>query len=115
MSVSDTQERDVDCRLDSADATLPFHDLDDDAFDAYAGVDKAQPLCASRLRGLSHIQSTFSYFTYILTGNYIASYVLAQHRIQAKRYQPRWRNLEDIFVLPMELLVRVGLPILHVE
>ena len=63
MSINDTQERDFDCYFDGADATLPFHDLDDDAFDAYTGVDKAPPFCGSRLRGLSRIQSTFRHFT----------------------------------------------------
>ena len=45
----------------------------------------------------------------------MAGYTLAQHRILAKKYQPRWRKLESIFTLPMELLIQVSVPFFYLD
>ena len=111
MSISDLRESDsFDYYFDGAHTTLPFHELDDGAFNAHIGINKA---CGKpKMRGLSCILVSMNLQepTEIRIGNYIAGYILAQHRIQAKQYQPRWRNLEGIFTLPMELLIQVAPP-----
>ena len=55
MSTSDTQESQFDHNFHGAHATVPFHELDDDAFDAHIGVNKAVRFSKPKMRGLSFI------------------------------------------------------------
>ncbi len=60
MSASDTQESQIDHNLHGADATVPFHALDDDVFDAQIGVNQAVRFSKPKMRGLSFIPFTMN-------------------------------------------------------
>ena len=55
MSISDRRESEFDRCFDGAHTTLPFHELDDSAFNAHIGVNKAIASLRPKMRGLSFI------------------------------------------------------------
>ena len=67
MSISDRRESEFDPCIDGS--TLPFHELDDSAFNAHNGVNKAVPLRKPKMRGSSCILSPYESLRFYMNSN----------------------------------------------
>ncbi len=83
---------------------FPFQELDLPEFCTQVRNEDRQP--RSKSRGLATIRMIQNKCS-LLSGNYIAGYILAQLRIQAKASRRGMTNLEAIADLPMELFLLV--------